>query len=454
MSRRLSILASLGVSSFILGVSFLHAEGVAEDIRLGGEGTVFTEGPDAFAAPFPGLAGIDRLRFSSGNSLFTSNWVIAPASAAGRDGLGPLFNAKACASCHVEDGRGAPPENGQEANQGLLFRISSSAGHPYGDQLQNQAIPGVPPEASIIVEWQDQNVTLGDGSPVKLRRPIVHLQQLGYGPLPDDLQVSPRLAPPMIGLGLLEAVDPSTLLEMEDPDDKDGDGISGRANFVMDRATGQLAIGRFGWKANQPNLKQQSAGAFLGDMGLTTHLFPIENCSDGQSACQQAPQGGQPEVDEKQLDLVVHYARFLSVPARRSSDDPAVQRGRRLFVEARCDGCHRMSMKTGSETAHPLLANQKIWPYSDLLLHDMGPELADHRPDGLATGVEWRTPPLWGLGLNETVNRHRFFLHDGRARSPEEAILWHGGEAQASRNYYSSLSSADRNDFQAFLNSL
>ncbi|HYX35385.1 MAG TPA: di-heme oxidoredictase family protein [Oligoflexus sp.] len=432
----------------------LPAEEVAEDLLLGGQATVFEKNSQAFSLPFPKLGGIERLQFQAGDALFTEAWVAAPASTAGRDGLGPLHITRACANCHLKDGRGAPPVDAQDEPTGLLVRLSSQEAHAYGDQIQNRAIPGAKPEASIQISWLERSVDLADGTKVSLRAPQLQLENLAYGPLPKDVLTSLRLAPPVHGLGLLEAVSPETILESADMDDHNQDGISGTPNYVFSQATQQTEIGRFGWKANQATLHDQDAGAFNGDMGLTTSLAPLENCSSLQTVWTDVPNGGHPEVEDKQFNLVVHYSRFIAVPARRDTDRPEVQAGRKLFFEAGCAACHRPTMTTRTDAAHRLLAQQKIWPYTDLLLHDMGPDLADHRPDGLANGREWRTPPLWGIGLTQEVNNRPFYLHDGRARTLEEAILWHGGEADGSREAYRTMPAEQRAQLLRFLKSL
>lgn len=432
----------------------LPADDEAEDMNLGGQATVFEKNSQAFSLPFPNLSGLERLQFQAGDALFTESWVAAPASTKGRDGLGPLMITRACANCHLRDGRGAPPVDANEEPTGLLVRLSSTDAHAYGDQIQNRAIPGAEPEASVKIDWIESEYQLDDGTRVSLRRPQLRLEQLTYGPLPADVQTSLRLAPPVHGLGLLEAVSAATILEYQDTEDHNQDGISGRANEVFSPVTGKMEIGRFGWKANQPGLIEQDAGALNGDMGLTTRVFPRENCSDRQTICRELPHGGEPEVEDKQLNLLVHYSRFLAVPGRRHADDPDTRAGRVLFFQSGCASCHRPSLTTAPDAVHPLLANQVIWPYTDLLLHDMGEDLADHRPDGKADGSEWRTSPLWGIGLTQEVNNRVFFLHDGRARTLEEAILWHGGEASASRQQYSALPAAQRAQLLRFLQSL
>jgi CxxC motif-containing protein (DUF1111 family) len=249
-------------------------------------------------------------------------------------------------------------------------------------------------------------------------------------------------------------VDQATIEASADPDDADSDGISGRVNRVWDPVTGQQAIGRFGWKANTPNLYTQVAAAAHGDMGLTTSVFPQDNCPTAQTACAEAHIADAPELDDARLETLVLYARSLGVPAKRDIHDPATHRGAEIFDDIGCAACHTLILATGSDPALPELANITIQPYTDLLLHDMGEGLADGRPDYAASGREWRTPPLWGIGLVQRVNMHNNFLHDGRARGLMEAVLWHGGEAQIARDAVIELSRSDRDALLAFLASL
>ena len=271
---------------------------------------------------------------------------------------------------------------------------------------------------------------------------------------PTDILTSPRVAPAMIGLGLLEAIPEQDILEQADPEDLDQDGISGKVNMVWDVINEKKSLGRFGWKANQPNLRQQTAGAFLGDIGITSSLFSSENCASGQDACAGSIHGGSPELIDVILDDTAFYSSTLGVPAQRNGDDPEVLAGQKIFKELNCQGCHRMSWETGDNEISVALAGQTIHPFTDMLLHDMGPELADGRPDFDADGQEWKTPPLWGIGLLKTVNGHTRLMHDGRARSLEEAILWHGGEGEDSRDRFKNLSAEDRSQLIRFLESL
>ncbi len=402
--------------------------------------------------------------FFFGNRLFNTNWVIAPASVKSFDGLGPFFNRVSCSGCHTKDGRGRPPLEIGEKMDSMLIRLSvpdasspnGASPHPvYGDQLSEDAILGVVPEGKTNVTTTTIAGTYGDGESYELLQPHYKLTALGYGDLGKDVMLSPRVAPQVIGLGLLEAVPSEQLLANADPDDKDGDGISGRANQVMDPLTNTLQIGRFGWKANQPNLDAQNSGAANGDMGITNPLHKIENCAVGQAACIAAPIGGN-EIDmsDKFFDKLNLYTRLLAVPAQRNPTDAMVLKGQQLFTSLGCASCHNPTLSTGARAALPELQNQIFHPFTDLLLHDMGAGLADNRPDNLASGTEWRTPPLWGIGLIETVNGHNRLLHDGRARGPAEAILWHGGEAEAAREAFRNAPKTDRDALVAFLNSL
>ncbi len=430
----------------------------------GGALTVEVTNDAAFSLPAPQASVTNRRAFFVGNSLFTNSWVTAPASATGHDGLGPTFNAVSCASCHTKDGRGGVPGGENEAARDLLFRVSvrgvGAHGEPlpdpqYGDQIQPSAILGVEPEAQVFVKYREEEGFYGDGEAYSLRYPIYEVRDLAFGPLADGVMISPRLAPQLVGLGLLEAIEDKAILRYEDPDDVDGDGISGRANWVWSVRRGQVEMGRFGWKANQPDLEQQNAGAFLGDMGITSPLFPQENCPKSQPACGAAATGDDvPQIDEKSLKFVTLYTRLLSVPARRGWDEQHTRQGQALFERAGCGGCHVANHQTGYFADLEELWGQTIWPYTDLLLHDMGEHLADGRPDYLADGREWRTPPLWGLGLLEAVNGHLFLMHDGRARSFEEAILWHGGEGEAAKQAFVAMTAQERANLVTFLKSL
>ena len=427
---------------------------------LGGETTAFSQGRNAFELSARNLNNEERRTFEVGDSFFNQNWVTAPASTEARDGLGPTFNAQSCSSCHSHDGRAKPPDHDDDPTRGLLLRLSvpgpdGPVEEPtYGGQLQDRAINGVPPEGRISIRYETITGEYADGTTYTLRKPTYTIMEPAFGPLHPEVMTSPRIAPATIGMGLLEAIPEDDVLALADPEDADGDGISGRPNMVWDDEQGRQVLGRFGWKASQPTVERQSAGAFHGDIGITSRHFPDENCPPTQSACLEAPNGGSPEVPDERLGKVTFYVQTLAVPAMRSVDDPQVREGARLFMEAGCGACHTPRHETAEDYPIRPLRGQVFFPYTDLLLHDMGEGLADNRPDGDASGREWRTPPLWGIGLVETVNGHTMFLHDGRARSIEEAVLWHDGEARQSRDYFIGLSSEERESVIRFLRSL
>ncbi|HDY7659429.1 TPA: c-type cytochrome [Vibrio vulnificus] len=448
----------------------LSSTAFANDLKSGGDTSVKKEGPNAFSLPAANLPMSKRLDFSVGNSFFRNPWVSAPASTDARDGLGPLFNTNGCQNCHIKDGRGHPPEKGDSHAVSMLVRLSIPAltaeqkkavitsgvipEPTYGGQLQDFALQDQKPEGQISIRYIDVPVTFSDGTTVVLRKPTVEIRDLAYGEMHPQTLLSARVAPPMIGLGLLESIAEETLLQWADEDDRNQDGISGKLNKVWDVQTQSLAIGRFGWKAGQPTLMQQNAAAFNGDLGLTSHLFPQENCTDRQDLCRKLPNGGSPEVSDNILDFVEFYSQHLAVPIRRNVNDPQVKLGETLFVQSGCESCHKQTVKTTKREALPALSEQTIHPYTDLLLHDMGPGLADNRPEYLANGQEWRTPPLWGIGYTQEVNDHTYFLHDGRARNLMEAVLWHGGEAEAAKQNVLKMSAKERDALIAFLNSL
>ena len=431
---------------------------------------------DAFSQ-FSGNMAFDRqMNFNLGNALFTKTWVAAPSSTLASDGLGPLYNARGCQDCHLKDGRGHPPV-GDEAAVSMFLRLSVPGGDTpdgiagwiatspeptYGGQLQNFAVAGSAAEGRMTIRYDEIAVQLGDGTTVALRAPVYSVTDLAYAALAPDVMLSPRVAPQMIGLGLLEAIPAVDILASADPEDADGDGISGRANIVPSLQTGAPMLGRFGLKAGAATVMDQSAGAFAGDMGLSTvlHPDPWGDCTVVQSPCRTAPDGQESglrdglEVDRAALDLVAFYARNLAVPDRVAADDPTVLRGKDLFYTLNCVGCHHAKFVTNRLAGQPEQSFQLIWPYTDLLLHDLGEGLADNRPEGRADGREWKTPPLWGIGLTAQVSGRSEFLHDGRARSLLEAVLWHGGEAEAQRAAVAALPAPDRDALIAFLESL
>ncbi|MDO6597109.1 di-heme oxidoredictase family protein [Oceanihabitans sp. 2_MG-2023] len=439
-------------------IEYTYEEG---EEYLTGDLGVNSTSANAFGFEIDGLSFTEIGQFSTGNSLFNQNWVSSPASTTARDGLGPTFNARACASCHFKDGRGGPLVNGQNSD-GFLMRISlpgqDTFGNPnpvnsYGNQIQDQANNNIPFEAKVNVSYEIIEGEYLDGTSYQLQKPIYTFSEEQFGSL-AGVQTSPRVAQQTIGLGLVSALPDNEILQFADEFDANNDGISGKPNYVYDIESGTHILGKYGWKANMPSLKQQIAGAFSGDMGLTTSLFPENNCPSPQQDCIDAPTGGEPEVTDTQLDRVLFYQSTLAVPNRRNFTDESVLKGKVLFTELNCISCHAINQTTGSSDVHSILENVTIRPYSDFLLHDMGDDLADNRPDFEANGNEWRTQPLWGIGLISTVNDHTFFLHDGRARNIEEAILWHGGEAENSKNKFKNLTEEERTNLIDFVNSL
>ena len=458
----LASLAALGSEAGVLPLrEMLLAIPVTE--RLGGDGTRPVANGDAFTFQTPNSPKRHQRPFSFGNRLFNTNWVEAPGSVKSFDGLGPMFNRVSCSGCHTKDGRGRPPENNRGPMDSMLLRISIPGKDAkvgvvphsvYGDQISERAILHVEPEGRAEISYTERPGTYGDGEKFSLRQPRYAITDLKYGDLGKDVMVSPRVAPAMVGLGLLQSVPDETLLALADPDDADGDGISGRANEVWDALAGKKSLGRFGWKANQPNLRQQNAGAAVGDIGIATSMAEAQNCTPAQFDCVKAINGGAPEMSDEFLDKLTLYTMTIAVPAQRNANDPVVKQGEELFRAMGCASCHMPTLQTKSVEHFSELENQTFHPFTDLLLHDMGEGLADNRPDFEATGREWRTPPLWGLGLIPVVNKHDFLLHDGRARGAAEAILWHGGEAEAAREAFRNAAKPERDALIAFLNSL
>ncbi|MEZ4399761.1 MAG: di-heme oxidoredictase family protein [Kofleriaceae bacterium] len=409
-------------------------------VAAGGDTTVDDRTSNAYAQPAANLDAVDLVRHRAGDAAFSAVFVRGPAPV--NAGLGPLFNHNACEACHVRDGRGLP-SLGVTGSQALV-RVSLTSGTPtlpggavpvpgLGTQLQDHAVFGVPPEVVLALAWRELDGRYADGTPYQLRAPVVTATWPDGTPLGAEVLRSFRQAPPVFGLGLLEAIPDAALAAAADPDDRDGDGISGRVNRVWDVDAGAVRIGRFGHKASMPSLSQQAAAAYANDMGIDNRRF-----------------GDTPEIAEATVEAAAFYTATLAVPAPRAV---AVDAGRARFTQFGCAGCHTPTQVTGD---HPIaaLAFQAIAPYTDLLLHDLGDGLADGRPDFLADGREWRTPPLWGLGLVPTVLPGAGYLHDGRARTVAEAILWHGGEADAARARFVEASAAARAELLAFLAAL
>lgn len=425
-------------------------------IMAGGATTVITNSSNAYSFPANNLSAEELALHLAGDLIFESVFVSAPNDV--NEGLGPIFNNSSCISCHPRDGRAAIPAD-LSVRSGFFLRVSlpgiASNGGPipvpdFGLQIQNQALFGYQPEAVFDVSYEYFYETLADGTKVEMRRPTYYLLQ-PYKPLPADILTSPRVGTPMFGLGLLEAIPEQHIIAQADEHDADGDGISGRPNWVYDAVSQQTKLGRFGWKANTATLLEQCAAAFVHDMGITNPLFPTETGAGQSNGNHYLPDD--PEITQNVLDEVTFYVQTLAVPASRFYNDKEVRLGAKIFEELQCSKCHVPKQATGYSPIQAL-SYQTIFPYTDLLLHDMGEGLADNRPDFLANGREWKTRPLWGIGFQQLVNGHTQFLHDGRARNLTEAILWHGGEASYSKNAFAKLPKKERDALLRFLNSL
>ena len=426
------------------------------DERLsGGMATAFDETSKAFGHQLPGLSARDAEVHDLGDAAFEQTFVSAPAPI--NSGLGPLFNNVSCISCHHNDGKGTPTAG--FVNSSLLFRLSIAGtdvhGGPmlinaFGGQLQDVAIFGKQPEANVSISYTNVAAPYTDGQVVTLRKPTYTVTN-AYQSLPTGFLLSPRLAPPVFGLGLLQNIPEATILSFADENDADGDGISGKPNYVYNSFTQKTELGRFGLKANTPNLLMQVAGAYHQDMGITNYVFAKES-SWGQPQLDNL--ADDPELADSTLNHVTFYVKTLAVPARRNVTDADVQAGKQLFTRINCSGCHKPVVQTGTDVTMAALNNQRIQPFTDLLLHDMGDDLSDNRPDFLASGKEWRTAPLWGIGLFAKTNGTPFYLHDGRARTIEEAILWHGGEATQAKQKFTQLNKAERLQLLRFVQSL
>jgi CxxC motif-containing protein (DUF1111 family) len=428
------------------------------DERLsGGAATIFDASSHAFTHSIEGMGARDERVHEIGDQSFEQVFVASPAPVF--PGLGPVYNNISCINCHRNDGGGIPTAG--FSNSGLLMRISiagtdahggPAAAPGYGGQIQDQSILGAAPEATIGIVYTEISVRYPDGSMINLRKPDYSMIN-PYSPLPSSYMLSPRLAPRLVGMGLLEKIPESTIISFIDDGDKNQDGISGKANYVFNPYSGQMEMGRFGLKANTSSLLVQIATAYQQDMGITSYVQPEESAYS-QSQMGAVHGGIYPEVPDSILNFTTFYVRTLAVPARRNVSNEDVREGAILFNQIHCSGCHRPTIQTGIDLTLPQLNNQRIHPYTDLLVHDMGDGLADNRPDYLANGQEWRTQPLWGLGLMEKTTGVAYYLHDGRARTIEEAILWHDGEAKNSKNAFMQLTQAQRAQLLSFLNSL
>ena len=490
------LLASCGVDSedhYMLQENPLMVPAIdASEQFPGGETTSHSITKASFISPISNISDSVKTDFYAGRALAQQPWIKAPTITNARDGLGPLYNARTCLACHANGGRGKAPRDNSEVLLSTLVRLSIPGYDEmygvipephYGDQIQSQSIAlshqlrtfvtaeqlkhkEVAAEAYPYLTWQESTFVYPDGKVVGLSQPKVKLNQLAYGKLHPETLIALRVSPPLLGLGLLEAIEQVTIEELVDPNDENKDGISGRINKVWDFQLNKAVPGRFGLKANRPNLLNLTAAAFANDIGISNPLFPDQSCTKFQSLCNATPNGndaekglpadtGHPavELSHSLLKLATDFVSQIAVPVKRGHNEPNVQEGRNKFYATGCQSCHQPSYVTGKSN-NKALSEQKIWPYSDLLLHDMGPALADGRADYLATGSEWRTAPLWGVGLTKEVNGNQNFLHDGRAETIEQAILWHGGEAELVKQRFVQLSNKERLQLIAFVESL
>jgi CxxC motif-containing protein (DUF1111 family) len=405
----------------------------------------------------------ESARFDLGKQLFEQDWAIAPGPHPGFDGLGPLFNRLSCDGCHTRAGRGEPPREPDHPMISMTIKLSvpgtdANGGpkpHPlYGDQLDRNAVAGVPIEGTALASYTGLEGKYVDGTPFSLRVPHYRFENLAFGPLGNDTLVSARVAPALVGLGLIDAVPDEAIKAIAAEEERDGT-VHGRANLVWDMASHAMRIGRFGWKAGQPNVRQQNANAFNREIGVTSSLYPENDCTEVETACRtaaaEAPR--HPKMTDEFLDATTFFLAHLAPPEPQSPASPDVERGAALFKSVGCVACHRPTLETGTG-ADARLAHLIIHPYTDLLVHDMGEGLADGRSEFKADGRSWRTAPLWGLGRLRSVNNHEFLLHDGRARGPAEAILWHGGEAEFAKEAFRQMSKTDRDALIAFLEQL
>ena len=475
----LSILLVIGLSKIVIAENYYDNAEDSEEFT-GGSGTVFVENKNAYSLPLKNLKIENRINFFVGNSMFRRMWLPPSELYFAKDGLGPFFNANSCEGCHINDGRGhlpsfnwpkddavslvialaIPPQNDKQIKKLETFQLKSIPDPIYGSQLSDFAIEGLMPEGKINVEYDYYPVAFDNGKIINLSKPKFLISNLNYGELHPDIQISARIAQPIIGLGLIEGISVNDILANADPNDKNKDGISGKASNVRDKVSDNIVLGRFGWKAAQPSILQQTIDATYHDMGLSNSFSSkLNNCSEVQVTCQSMANGNSIEYDgvevsNEQIDLMVFYQKHLSPPGRRNVNDSEVLKGKKIFFEAGCGSCHVQKFTTSTDELNPSISDQLIWPYSDFLLHDMGKDLADNLSEFNATGSEWRTPPLWGIGLTKSVSGQSHFLHDGRARNILEAILWHGGESEDSKNKILKLSLVEVENLLKFIKSL
>ncbi|WP_420549162.1 di-heme oxidoredictase family protein [Curvivirga sp.] len=388
---------------------------------------------------------------NQGRKIFNRDWQAFPGVNPNGDGLGPVFNRVSCSGCHFQAGRGRPPESPDEPFTSMVLRLGftdelgSRAHIAYGEQLNDRSLPNIPAEGRPSLSFRAINGQYVDGERYTLRMPQYDVKDLGFGQLGWAIQFSGRVAQPLQGIGLLEAIPQEVINGWSDPNDLDDDGISGRVAMVLDQS-GSMSPARFGWKAAQVSLFSQTAQALHQDMGLTSSLHLEQNCTWEQLACRAAPKENGPEVNAAQLDQLVSFQRALSPRSQQNRNEL----GRYLFNEIGCNSCHIPTVQIPEDTWPRYLAGQKIHPYSDMLLHDMGDGLSDGLFQGNASPSEWRTAPLWGLSQRQPLR----LLHDGRARSVAEAILWHDGEARISKEAFRHLQKHEREALTDFVEGL
>ncbi len=444
-----------------LAADFSRAE--RSEALSGGAGTVDKIGKNAFSHHFKNLSFEERQDFLIGNAFFRKVWIASPSSTTSSDGLGPLYNARACQSCHIKDGRGHLPKDEKPLSAvlkvGNYKNINLIPHKTYGKQFQFFAIPGLSSESALSINFMANKYINAMGSRLALKYPNYQLSSLKYGNLDNDTSLSLRISPQVIGVGLLEAIEESDILAKQDIYDKDNDGISGIARIVYDNK-GIEKIGRFGIRASTPDLFVQTGTAFMHDMGLSNSVGSnaFGDCTKNQDECYKFPTGVNEkslhEVDDEVMNKIVFYLSSLSPPKRRNVSDKDVLLGKKIFYESKCTSCHTPKYVTSKNAKHNFLKYQLIWPYTDLLLHDMGDELADKDMNGNITNKEWKTPPLWGLGYAKEVNARATYLHDGRAKTVLEAVLWHSGEAKSSLKYLLDNHKNNLDKLEKFLKSL
>ena len=432
-------------------------------VNSSGEFLSFDKNKSVLLKPIDNLNDQEYDNFILGRSFFTIPWVEAPSATTARDGLGPLFNANTCISCHPSNGRGTLFNKDGLESRSLIARLSINANDSkehnkllkykgfipssiYGSQLSVNAIHGVEFEGKVKIDFKEFEVLFPDGEKQILLKPNYSLENLNYGTLEERTIISYRISPTLNGMGLIELISNQDILKNVDEQDINNDGISGRANYVYSNLTKKEELGKYTWKASVAFLKEQIAGAAFNDMGLTTSIFANENCTSSQQKCNDAPKARDAiDLPDDRLDAIAYYLKHIKSYTPKVTKE--YEEGLEIFEQISCSKCHISSFDTKK--------GFKVYPYSDFLLHDMGNDLADGRVEFKANGNEWRTAPLWGLALHEKINGEKpRLLHDGRARNFQEAILWHGGEAIKAKENYMNLPKEKREKLLKFLEEL